>query len=31
LDAAQLDAEVLKARAHPDVEAATVVRISGRS
>jgi 16S rRNA (guanine527-N7)-methyltransferase len=31
LDAAQLDAEVLKARAHPDVESATVVRISGRS
>ena len=31
LDAAQLDAEVLKARAHPDVEPTTVVRISGRS
>jgi 16S rRNA (guanine527-N7)-methyltransferase len=31
LDVAQLDAEVLKARAHPDVESATVVRISGRS
>lgn len=30
LQAAQLEAEVLKARAHPDVERATVVRLSGR-
>jgi 16S rRNA (guanine527-N7)-methyltransferase len=30
LQAAQLKAEVLKARAHPDVERATVVRLSGR-
>jgi 16S rRNA (guanine527-N7)-methyltransferase len=30
LQAAQLEAEVLKARAHPDVEPATVVRLSAR-
>ena len=31
LDAAQLDEEVLKPRAHPDVEPATVVRLAARS
>jgi 16S rRNA (guanine527-N7)-methyltransferase len=31
LEAAQLDAEVLTVRAHPDAEAATVVRLSGVS
>jgi 16S rRNA (guanine527-N7)-methyltransferase len=31
LESAQLDAEVLKARAHPDAEPATVVRLSARS
>jgi 16S rRNA (guanine527-N7)-methyltransferase len=30
LEAAQLDAEVLTVRAHPDAEPATVVRLSGR-
>jgi 16S rRNA (guanine527-N7)-methyltransferase len=30
LDAAQLDAEVLKPEVHPDVEPATVVRLAGR-
>jgi 16S rRNA (guanine527-N7)-methyltransferase len=31
LEAADLDAKVVKARAHPDVEPATVVRLSGRA
>lgn len=30
LEAAQLGAEIVKARAHPDADAATVVRLSGR-